>query len=822
MAGGFGKRLHPLTSSIPKPLVPVCGKPIMSYVIDLLKKHGIDDIVVLLFHKPHLIKEYFGDGSSHSVKLTYLTADKDFGTAGAVKYAQQHIDGPFVVISADLITDFDLTRLIKFHKEKKAKATIALTRVDNPLDYGIVITREDGSIDHFLEKPSWGEVFSDTINTGIYVLDDEVLEHIPEEVNFDFSMDLFPKLLAEKQRLFGMACGGYWKDIGNLTEYRNTHKDIIEGGLKVCRVEVSDKADISPDAILSGDNIIAAGTSVGPKASVSGSIIGKGCSIGDSSIISNCVIWDDVTVGSDCILKDAIVANNVVIQDRVLLEEGSVVSDDTILESDSVVKSYIRIWPGKIVEEGSTVNSPMIWRQRWSKTIFGQYGITGTCNIDLTPEFAAKLGSSFGAMLGKGSAVTSSMDGHKASRMISRGLISGLLSAGVNVSNLEKVPSPINRYELKALKSKGGIHVRKSPFDPNLLDIKFFDSNGMDLSPSKEKAIERLFWGEDYDRASADETGELSFPFYRVAEGYKEGMVNFLDAGAIRDKGLKIVLDYSYGNASSIFPSILGRLGVETIALNAYIDENKFTKTNEQFQHALKQLSQIVPTLRANLGVMFDTGAEKLFVCDEKGRVLEGDTLLSLFACLVVNSGKTKMIAVPVTATSAIDEIAKKKKITVVRTKTSSRSMMEVSAEKSVDFFGESTGGFIFPGFQPSFDSMLATGKLLDLLVHADAPISEIVDSLPKRSLVKTQIPCPNALKGTVIRSVVDGNRSAKMELLDGVKLFFGGDWVLVNGHPDRQEVYVIAESAETDKAESLSARYAEDIRKVISTALGK
>jgi len=822
MAGGFGKRLHPLTSNIPKPLVPLCGKPIMSYVLELLKKHGITEIIVLLYHKPHLIRDYFKDGSDMGMKIKYVAADEDYGTAGAVKYVEKYLDGSFVVISADLLTDIDLNETIKFHKKKKALATITLARVPNPLEYGIVITEDSGKIKHFLEKPSWGEVFSDTINTGIYVLEPEVLSLIPKKKFFDFSKDLFPKMLEKDLHLYGCVGSGYWKDIGNILEYMRAHKDAAEKGLLLCKDSISPDAKISSSAKLNGNIIIGANTFIADDAYISNSVIGSSCKIGRGSRITESIVWDSVEVGKGSDLHACVVANDTFIGERVRIEEGCVVGEGCMIESDSTIRPYIKIWPGKSIEEGSTVNSSMIWKQRWSKNIFGQYGVTGVVNVELTPEFAAKLGSAFGAMIGKGASVTSSMDGHKASRMISRGLISGLLSAGVNVSNLENVPCPINRFELKALRSKGGIHIRKSPFDNSIIDIKFFGADGMDLSSSKEKEIEKLFWGEDYERPSIDETGELSFPFYRVAEGYKEALLNFISIDAIKNKRFKVVIDYSYGSASQIFPSILGELGCETVALNAYIDENKLTKTKDEFERSLKQLSQIVVTLKADIGIMFDAGAEKIFLVDEKGNILDGYTSLLLFTSLVSGNGNKKNIAVPMTASSVVEDIAKKNKLRVIRSKANLHSMMETASKEDVQFFGEELGGFIFPDFQPSFDAMLSSVKLFDLLSKCECSVSGIVSGLPRRSMSKGSVPCPNALKGSVIRTIFDENKQNKAELVDGVRISFGKDWVFINGHPDRQEIYIYSESDDPSASKGYLDQFKARIKDIISKQLRK
>lgn len=197
MAGGEGSRLRPLTCDRPKPLVPVLGKPIMEYGIELLKKHGIKDIGVTLQYLPNAIIDYFGDGSKWGVNLQYFLEEVPLGTAGSVKNAETFLDESFLVISGDALTDFNLSEIIAFHFKKQSLATIVLTVVSNPLEYGIVITDSANNITSFLEKPGWGEVFSDTVNTGIYVFEPDILKLIPEKTVFDFSKDLFPKILAK-------------------------------------------------------------------------------------------------------------------------------------------------------------------------------------------------------------------------------------------------------------------------------------------------------------------------------------------------------------------------------------------------------------------------------------------------------------------------------------------------------------------------------------------------------------------------------------------------------------------------------------------------
>ncbi len=181
MAGGEGTRLRPLTSNQPKPMVPVVGKPCMEHIIELLKQHGFDEVIVTVAFMPQAIRSYFGDGEGLGVAIEYSVEESPLGTAGSVRLASDKLDDTFLVISGDALCDVDLTEIMRVHKEREAAVTIGLKSVDNPLEFGIVVTDEDGRIERFLEKPSWGQVFSDTINTGIYVLEPEVLRHIPDD-----------------------------------------------------------------------------------------------------------------------------------------------------------------------------------------------------------------------------------------------------------------------------------------------------------------------------------------------------------------------------------------------------------------------------------------------------------------------------------------------------------------------------------------------------------------------------------------------------------------------------------------------------------------
>jgi mannose-1-phosphate guanylyltransferase/phosphomannomutase len=306
----------------------------MQRISELLKTHGITDQLGLFYFQPDSIKNHFGDGSKFGIKMDYVGAEGDLGTAGSVKLGQPKIGKDrFMVISADVLTDFDLTAAIKYHTEKKALATLVLTRVDNPLQFGVVITDKEGRITRFLEKPSWGEVFSDTVNTGIYILEPEVLDLIPEGRDFDFSKDLFPLILEKGLPLYGYIAPGYWKDVGTLNEYLNVHRDILGGKVEVgvdgtrkgrlgTDIWQGEGTTIDPSAKLSNSVIIGKNVKVGPKAELTDCIIGDNCVINEGARVHGAVLWNGVQVGAGADLKECTIADKVEIGDRSYLGVG--------------------------------------------------------------------------------------------------------------------------------------------------------------------------------------------------------------------------------------------------------------------------------------------------------------------------------------------------------------------------------------------------------------------------------------------------------------------------------------------------------------------
>jgi len=817
MAGGFGTRIQPLTGSIPKPMIPLFNRPIMLHIVELLKKHDITELVMLLYHQPFFIKNFFRDGADFGVKITYVTPLQDMGTAGAVKAAEKYLDKRFMVISGDLLTDFNLKKIMDFHADNKAKATITLTSVKDPLQFGVVITDKEKRITQFLEKPGWGEVISDTINTGIYVLEPEVLKYIPEGENFDFSQDLFPLMLKKNDALFGVTAKGYWRDIGNTDSYREAFHDIFRGKVNL-KIDEPKQDFVGKDLRLGADVKLehASGLEgtvvIGDNSQVLGdvrikdSVIGRNCTIEAGVRLSRCIIWDNSYIKKGAKITDSVICSNVRVGQGAVLEEGVIVAEDTSIGDEAVIKADVKIWPKKTIEAGATVTSNMIWGEKWKKALFEGAIIKGLSNVELTPEFVAKLGCAYGTSLPKGSFVLGGRDSSPSSRMLKRCFVGGLLSAGVNVRDMKMTSLPLLRYKLKTFGEVGGVHFRQSQDDPALLEIVFLDGDGLDFSSNMGKNVERTFFKENFRRAHHTEPGVL-VEINNVGDFYREGFLRALDREVLKKAACTVVVDFSFSPASQTLPQLLNELGFSVIALNAYVDEGRGVQLKEK-NEALRQLATIVSSLGAQSGFWLDPTAEAITLVDETGRIYNGVELLSLVVAMLMKAGQKGTIAVPVQAPSTIEQMAGQKRCQVTRTKSSDRAMLEAATSSEIVLTGTTDGRFAFPRFQAAFDGMFSIAKLMELAASCGMSLSQGLSTVPSRAYLQTSLACPWEMKGGIMRKMSEDSLEKEASFIDGIKVHFGDDWVLVLPDQYIPIVHIVAEAKDHKAAQRLLSEY--------------
>lgn len=821
MAGGEGTRLRPLTSNAPKPMLPIANRPMMEHIVGLLRRHGFDDIVVTVAFLAQAIQNYFGDGSEFGVRISYAAEPTPLGTAGSVRNASAHLDERFLVISGDVLTDIDLGKLVDFHDQRGALATIGLASVGNPLDFGIVITREDGTIERFLEKPTWGQVFSDTINTGIYVLDPAIFDVIDTGRAVDFSGEVFPRLLEDGAPLYGCVGEGYWEDVGTLDAYLSAHMDVLDGKVRVDvpgfqlrpGVWVGEETEISPDAVLAGPAVIGPGCRVEAGARLGEyTVLGSNVRVRAEAALERTVVHDSVHIASRALLRGAVVGRSCDIREQSRCDEGVVLGDECFIGENAHLTGGVKVYPFKTVEAGAVVNSSIVWESKGARTLFGRNGVVGIANVDVTPELATKLAMAYGSSLRKGVTVVTSRDSSRAARMLKRSMMAGLNAAGVNVLDLEVGSIPVTRFLVGSPRAIGGVSVRLLPNDPDSVIVRFFDAEGGDISEDAQRKIERLFQREEYRRAFAAEIGDINFP-PRALEDYTTELEATVDLDAIRAHRFKIVIDYSFGATSFAMPNVLAKLGADVLAVNPFASTGGAITFDPR--QACERVASLVLASGAHLGVVIDPDGERLEVIDDSGHILSHTEATLAFVELVSDHLVGDAIALPVTFSAHAESIAAAHGRRIERTKTSPAALMGAAHDPAVGFATDGQGGYIVPGFLPAFDGAAAFVKLLDLVARADLPLSEVVERLPRVHLAHETLVTPWEQKGTVMRTLVEHAKDRDVQLIDGVKVFHEHGWVLALPDPEEPITHVWAEGSSEADARRLAQEYLRRIRQM-------
>jgi mannose-1-phosphate guanylyltransferase/phosphomannomutase len=822
MAGGEGTRLRPLTSNAPKPMLPLVNRPMMEHIIDLLTSHGIDEIVVTVAFMANAISTYFGDGSEFGAKIVYATEDTPLGTAGSVRNAMHLLDERFLVISGDVLTDIDLGAIIAFHEEHQAMATIGLVHVENPLEFGIVITREDGAIERFLEKPTWGQVFSDTINTGIFVLEPEIFDYIDADRPVDFSSEVFPAMLAADRPLFGAVADGYWEDVGTLEAYVRAHKDILDGAVavNVPGFELSDGvwlgegAEIHPEATIQGPAVIGDNCRVEAGARIGQyTVLGTNVRVRGEAQLERTVVNDNAYLGEAVRLRGAVVGRACDLRKGVRAEEGVVIGDECFIGEEALLASGVKIYPFKTVEAGATINDSIVWESRGARSLFGRDGIVGLANVDITPEFATKVAMAYGSMLKKGARVITSRDSSRSARMLKRSMMAGLNAAGVDVEDLEVASVPVTRFVIRRPATTGGLTIRLVNDDPQSVVIRFFDERGLDITEDTQRKIERLFNREDFRRVFPGEIGDIGFA-PRALEHYATALEGTVDIGRIQASEFKIVLDYAFGSTSFAMPNVLAKLGLEVLAVNPYVSTTGVMR-DDLAGHA-RNVADLVRASGSQLGAVLDPDGERLILIDDEGHVLSDTEALLVILTLLPGKIAGDKVALPVSASQAAVDLVRSHGTEVIVTKLSNPALMDAATEPGVGFAANSTGGFILPGFMPAFDAAATFIKVLDLLTYHDQLLSAVVAGLPRVHLAHEVVVTPWEQKGMVMRTLVEQSKDREVELVDGVKVRHDSGWALALPDPQEPVTHVWAEGPTDADARKLVQEYARRIRQMV------
>lgn len=798
MSGGMGTRLRPLTCQLPKPMVPIFNKPVMEYGIELLREHGVEDIAVTLHYLPNKIMEYFNDGEEFNTNIKYYIENEPLGTGGSVKNAQEFLDSTFIVISGDAFTNIDLTKAYEFHREKGSKATLVLKKEPVPLEYGVVITDEYGKIIKFLEKPNWGEVFSDTINTGIYILEPEVLDYYNKGDNFDFSKDLFPRLLRDDIPMYGYIAGEYWCDVGDTSTYIKTHEDIFSSfakdyligkelykGIWVEEGVIIEKgARLHPPIYIGKNSLIKAGANVEPY-----TVIGNNCVIGKGTSIKKSVLWDNVVIGENCEIRKSVICNKVHIDKRSRLFEGVVIGANVKIDKDTTIKPGVKIWPYKTIDENIIVRDNLVWGEGANKKLFGYRNISGIFNQNITPERAVSIGSAFATVMrAEGSYIVGS-DGHNLSKSIKSSIISGLLSMGSQVIDINDITIPICRFGIKYFDAQGGIHI--STYGTDELTIEFMDERGVNIDSNNKRKIENSILIGDFNRCAGNKVKDV-VNVYNFAEIYvKEGKFYLKNVDKIKNKNPKIIISSPSENICKLAYKYLVGIGCNVKKLS-YRDG-----------WTIEDMRKRVLDEEGDLGVLYSKDGESVALTDGFNNIKDEKYYL-LTLSLGFKTGELKEAVIPYNFPRIAEKVAQQYGGKINYSKSNISNMIGTILDRNIE------AQYIL-----NYDGIWATGKIVDYLVGEDIALNTLVQELPEYFYLKKEIPCRWDDKGNILRRLTE-ERQHGIELIEGVRFLEDKGWAMILPDEEKPIFNLYIEGYEEEYAEELWAIYDKKIKNLI------
>ncbi|MCL2697239.1 MAG: sugar phosphate nucleotidyltransferase [Oscillospiraceae bacterium] len=521
MAGGEGTRLRPLTGTVPKPLAKLCGRPAVEYILDLLIRHGFTEAVFTLRYKGEMIErlfesEYYMTDSMFQEKtpdkgidLRFSYEDEPLGTAGCVKKAAADFTDDFLVISGDALCDFNLSAVLKFHKETHAEATVITKQVKDPREYGLVISDgKTGEITGFSEKPSYLNCISDYANTGVYVLNPSVLELIPDGKMWDFARDVFPKMLKENRPLMSFAESGYWCDIGDIDTYVSCQRDILTGKVN-CTVNAKKIADgvyannaIPSNVVIKAPAYIGRNVQLGKNCVISGTVLSDNVTLGANCRVNDSVILDGVISANELEASGAVICENVKIKSNVRLSDGAVIGEGTVINENASVESDVRVWQNKTIPANTAVLNDFKFGGK-GKIEISERGITGDTNIDITPDFAAKAGCALSGLHPNN--VLVSCEENNASLSLKSALLAGISSTGVNSSDCGTATLPMLIHLSKLMLADLIVHIRAN----SKTEIIILNSHGLALTRQQERSLEGGLNRAEYRSAPSDGFGSV-------------------------------------------------------------------------------------------------------------------------------------------------------------------------------------------------------------------------------------------------------------------------------------------------------------------------
>ena len=764
LAGGEGARLRPLSLGLPKPMTPLFDKPVMEHIIALLRRSGINQIGVTLRYMPQCIQDYFGDGSRLGVSLTYFVESSPMGTAGSVKGCMNWLgEDDFLVISGDAVCDFDLKAAIAFHAVRRSAATLLLCRHSTPLEYGLVLTDEEGRVEGFVEKPAWGQVLTNQVNTGIYLLSRQAMDRVPKGKPWDFAKDLFPTLLETGELLYGHLAEGYWRDMGDCPSYLAAVADTLAGRatLELDAPKVGPgiwsasplppSVQIIPPCYIGPDVRVGEGSLLGPN-----TVLGAGSTVGRLSLVQESVL-QGAHVGDRATLYGAIVCRGAFVERGAVLNEGSVLGAGACVETDAVVMEQVRVWPRRVVPAGTRLSASLASGGLRETPQFGESGvIRGRVGHTLTPGLLLQLGN----LLGQAGPLCLGWSGGDGAAMLARAAGSGCAAAGSQVT-LCDAPSPAAAAWLGACSGlESTLFVQQEGEE---IFLHFFDRRGLPLPRSRQRTLEGGLL-----------RGELTqVPAARVG---RQELVSGTLAAYSADAARRCRL--SSRPLPPLRAAVPGRHGADAPLAQAL----------ERIGCAVQDCWE--PGIPA-----FETahGGFYLLARDETGAHLEPAVLLAMTALIEWENGEGR-VAVPAGAPALLEGLAEQEAGTLLRL---GRDGAQAEA--------------CYEALPWLRDGVFAACRLCARLGLTGEGLTDLAARIPPLRLRRREVPLSSG-RGVLVQALLaaDGSLSSVGEGLRGTA---GEGWVYLLPLARRSALRIVGEGPDMETASELCDFYAEKVR---------
>ncbi|MDR0896825.1 MAG: NTP transferase domain-containing protein [Oscillospiraceae bacterium] len=762
MAGGEGSRLRPLTCDTPKPMVPVLGRPVMTYALQLLRRHSLPEIGVTLQYLPDRISRHFGAGAKDGVRLHYYREREPLGTAGGVLKAASGRHAPtdaFAILSGDGLTDCDLTEAFRFHKEKNALATLVLTRVQNPLAYGVVIADDDGRVRRFVEKPGWGEVYSDTVNTGIYILQPEILSYIWPDKPCDFGRDLFPQLVKDGKNVCAYVSDAYWCDIGDQAAYVRAQSDFLQGkiGLETGPL-IAETAQIDETAVLDGPCYLGAGVKIGAGARLSdGAVLGMHVSIGAHARVAHSVLWDGATIESNANVRGAVIGRGAQVGAGATVLEDCALADSAVLGARATLEAGAKVWPGKRIDPCMRITENLVWDSAARPTI-----VAGAVEIR-DPASACLLAAAW-ADAADADAMLVAGDGSPKGQALYAALTGALSAQGVRPLLLGQTIRPVLRCAQKFCGAKAAMH-------GGALGVQLLTAEGLLPPRALQRKVETLLARQDYTR-----------PFSQTTQPPEE-----------------------MPDAQALYIGSLAALAPQKALADAPLHAAVFAPSQGQAALAARVLEAAgvhgrvavgQPDLQLwETGFILDASGEHVTVLDHQGAPDAAHQALLGFAAM---ENETEWI-VRMDAPAAVETLAQARGARVTRVSLSKETWVE-----ALHRAGDAQ-------FRMQFDGLYRMLRILSALAERRTTLRGFLASLPQVYRHTERIPYALAGRGRLLREIAESEEGAKLD--GGLRLSREIGTLTIDPDEQEAELLVIGEGATIEAAQELCGEIMDRIR---------